>query len=134
MTDKITFDLEAAERLADHATPGPWRVTGKDCRFYMSSVFIDREGDPQGVGLVTSDINQDNATLYATDEDLELMAQSRLGVPALCAAVRHQTEYTEELLYALECIHLMATSSGFDMEPHELLDAIDKRAQEARGE
>ena len=89
MGDERALELVArAERLAGHATPGPWRVTGKDCHFFMSSVFIDRECDPQGVGLVTSDINQDNATLYATDEDLELMAQSRTIVPALCEAVR----------------------------------------------
>lgn len=119
-----------AEALAARAAEGPWIV---DERFRGSmTVFVKSLGETTDDGGVSEPTFVANPGDY--ERNAEFIAWTRLGVPALCAAVRHQTEYTEELLYALECIHLMATSSGFDMEPHELLDAIDKRAQEARGE
>ena len=98
-------DLTAIRARANAATPGPWRYTYKDCQYHMSSCFIDREGDPDGVGIVTCDINQDNADLYATTGDMELIAHARTDIPALCDALEQAMRalaVAEELLDAGE--------------------------------
>ena len=95
-------ELDQIRARADAATPGPWRYTYKDCQYHMSSCFIDREGDPDGVGIVTCDINQDNADLYATTGDMELIAHARTDIPALCAALERAMEALEDLYYAAD--------------------------------
>jgi len=82
------LDLDAIEARANAATVGQWRHTYKNCKWHMSSEFIDRDGDLDGVGLVTADINQDNADLYATDADMDFIAHARTDIPALVAEVR----------------------------------------------
>lgn len=97
MTEEQLREIEARHEAA---TPGPWRHTFKDCLYYMSSEFIDREDDPIGVGLITSDINQHNAELYATDADMEFIAHARADIPALLAEVRR---LREEQLRKTDC-------------------------------
>jgi hypothetical protein len=80
--------LDTIDAQTKAATAGPWLHTHKDCKDFMSSDFIDREGDPNGVALVTSDINQHNVDLYATEADMDFIAASRMNVPQLVALLR----------------------------------------------
>ena len=105
MTDKELADIR--ERL-EKATPGPWEHTHKDCKHFMSSDFVDRKGDDIGVGLVTSDINQDNADLYATDADMEFIAHARQDVPILLAEVERLQAELDKWQRANTAAHKMA--------------------------
>lgn len=81
--ETIRAYLDEVREREKGATEGPWQHTYKDCAYFMNSEFIDRKGDPNGVALVTSDINQSNATLYATDEDMDFIAAARTDIPRL---------------------------------------------------
>lgn len=81
-------ELDTIQAYLDATTQGKWLHTYKDCKFYMSSEFIDRENDPNGVGLVTCDINQHNADLYATFADMEFIAYSHEWIPKLLAEIK----------------------------------------------
>lgn len=76
-------NLEAIRQREQAATKGPWCYTRKDCKHFMNSDFIDRDGDAQGVGLCAFDLNQDNAELYGTDDDGHFIAAARSDIPVL---------------------------------------------------
>jgi hypothetical protein len=99
--------LDEIKDRESKACSGPWFYTWKDCKHYMSSSFIDRAGDDIGVGLVTGDINQHNADLYATDEDMEFIAHARVDIPELIDEVerlRCREGFYKEFVRATEWI------------------------------
>ena len=122
MTEEELAAMEAREKAA---TLGPWHHTFKDCKHFMNSTFIDRDGDDRGVGLVTCDINQDNATLYATNEDMDFIAAAREDVPKLIAEVRRLRNAIKSRLRTAEKEHEMTGSISAAIVASILEDILD---------
>ena len=107
---------ELLRELCKKATPGPWLHTWKDCFMCMSSDFIDRKGDDIGIALVTADINQTNAMLYATDIDMDFIAAARTALPELLDEVEAvEAQLREVVAQAKQQLRDEQEASGVDL-------------------
>ncbi|MDF3309775.1 hypothetical protein P3H15_32675 [Rhodococcus sp. T2V] len=89
------IDLDAAQALADAATPGPWVTTPPD--MISSELFRYWSIGTEVDGLLERFTGDIGGNLTNTQADAEFIAQARTLVPALIAEVRKEREHRRAL-------------------------------------